>query len=293
MMLWLCVAIRILANPFSNAFQKLLAYQTADPLFIIFATHGLLSLACIPLFFIIPWPLSGEFWFNIAVCSILCVAGNVLIVQALKRSDLSVLGPINAYKSVVSLLPGMLLLHEFPGLLGMSGIALIVFGSYFLVDQQANEAANKAIVRLFRDKGIQLRFAALILSATEAVYLKRALHASSSLTTFAYWSVLGLGVSLVAVGVTLDRTQLRHEAGIFRSNLLTYLLLFGTTGLMQLSTIFVLAGFQVGYALALFQTSTIISVVLGHRLFQEGQFLKRLFGSAIMVAGAILIIAGR
>ena len=34
MFLWLCIAIRILANPFSNAFQKLLSHKTADPLFI-------------------------------------------------------------------------------------------------------------------------------------------------------------------------------------------------------------------------------------------------------------------
>jgi hypothetical protein len=48
---------------------------------------------------------------------------------------LSVLGPVNAYKSVISLVPGMVLLGEFPEgmvLAGMvlAGMGLIVGGSY-------------------------------------------------------------------------------------------------------------------------------------------------------------------
>jgi drug/metabolite transporter (DMT)-like permease len=47
---------------------------------------------------------------------------------------------------------------------------------------------------------------------------------------------------------------------------------------------------QVGYSLALFQLSTLISVFLGYRYFQEGQIPKRLLGSAIMAAGAVMIV---
>jgi drug/metabolite transporter (DMT)-like permease len=46
----------------------------------------------------------------------------------------------------------------------------------------------------------------------------------------------------------------------------------------------------VGYSLALFQLSTLISVFLGCRYFQEGQIRKRLLGSVIMAAGAMLIV---
>ena len=293
MTLWLCVLIRIVTSPFSNVFQKMLTRNAAAPLFIICVTHGLLSLACVPVFLFFLKPLSVEFWLDISVCSLLCVSGNVLIVKALNFSDLSVLGPINAYKSVISLIPGMILLNEFPGPLGLSGIVLIVVGSYFIVDKDLNEASTLAIARFLKDRGIQYRFAALILSAMEAVFLKRALHASSSLTTFAFWSILGFGVSSVAVAVVIDTKQMRHEISVLGSNRLTFVMLFVTTGLMQLSTIFVLEGLQVGYSLALFQTSTLISVVLGYRLFQERHFIKRLVGSMVMVAGAVLIIVSK
>jgi drug/metabolite transporter (DMT)-like permease len=292
MMIWLSVVVRVVVNPCSNVMQKVLTRSAADPLFIICATHGLLSLIGLPLVLAFLPPLSGEFWLNITASSTLAVVGNVLLVQAVKRSDLSVLGPINAYKSVVSLVPGVILLREMPSLMGLSGIALVVAGSYGLVDQDGMVGGPSGLVRLFRDRGVQYRVAALVLTATEAVFLKRALLASSSLTTFAVWSLLGFGVSLFAVA-TLLGSQVRHDLSVLRGNKRTYLTLFVTTGLMQLTTLATLEWFQVGPALALFQTSALISVVLGYKVFQERHVLKRLLGSAVMACGAVLIIVGR
>ena len=130
MILWLYILVRIVANPFSNVFQKLLTRQAAHPLFIICAAHGLLSIACLPIFLFRLPLLPSEFWLDMTLCTILTVSGNVFIVQAVKRSDLSVLGPINAYKSVVSLIPGIIWLNEAPESMGLAGIVLIVAGSY-------------------------------------------------------------------------------------------------------------------------------------------------------------------
>ncbi len=48
-----------------------------------------------------------------------------------------------------------------------------------------------------------------------------------------------------------------------------HLLLAVTTGLMQLSTQYMFNLLRVGYSLALFQTSTLLSVLFGYRFFQE------------------------
>src|SRR5262245_38106710 len=102
MILWLCVAVRIVANPLSNVLQKVLTNRQASPMFVIVITHGLLSLVCVPLLVIGQVPTGASFWANMAASTILAVAGNALIVKALAISDLSFLGPVNAYKSVVS-----------------------------------------------------------------------------------------------------------------------------------------------------------------------------------------------
>src|SRR3954468_10025329 len=105
-----------------------------------------------------------------------------MIVRALELSDLSVLGPINAYKSVVSLIPAAVLLREVPGVAALCGIGLIVAGSYGLVERVPKGDAGNVFSRFFRDVGIRYRFGGLVLSAIEAVFLKLALKASSPQT---------------------------------------------------------------------------------------------------------------
>lgn len=61
-------------------------------------------------------------------------------------------------------------------------------------------------------------------------------------------------------------------------------------GTMQYTTNFVFDRMNVGYALALFQLSTIVSIFLGYRIFKEQDIRKKLLGSVIMVAGSAIII---
>ncbi|MEO8522975.1 MAG: EamA/RhaT family transporter, partial [Acidobacteriota bacterium] len=58
----------------------------------------------------------------------------------------------------------------------------------------------------------------------------------------------------------------------------------------QLATLLAFGVMQVGYSLALFQLSALVSVFLGYRYFHERHTRRRLLGAAIMVAGAALIV---
>ena len=288
----LFVATRIVTNPLSNVFQKQLTQRLASPVFIIGAVHALLTVVCLPLLlFMAPLkPGTGsEVWGNMVVCAGLAVSSNVLLVYALKSTDLSVLGPINAYKSVVSLVLGIFLIGELPTAMGVAGILLILAGSYFIVDRDLTQPRRNAFVLFFRERGVQLRFAALGLSATEAVFLKKAILLSSPLTTFVLWSILGLPIASAAIAIML-RGHWGNDLRLLQDNWRTYCWLAITTGLMQLTTVLTFGTLQVGYSLALFQMSALLSVFLGHRYFQEGHIRKRLFGSIVMVAGAVMIV---
>lgn len=289
-MLWSCVLVRVFVNPFSNVFQKILAGRGVSPLLVVGITHALLTVVCLPVLLVGQLPDGSEFWLNITLCAGLAVAGNVLIVMAMEISDLSILGPVNSYKSIVSLVPGMVLLHEVPSPWGLLGIALIVAGSYFIADREGANGGRNVLLRFFTDRGVQYRVAALILSAIEAVFLKRALIASSPLATFAVWSVL----SLVFVAPLAGRLG-NVRAGVWNAwtSKWNCLMLAITTGLMQLSTIVVFSGFQVAAALALFQTSTLVSVVLGWHVFGERNVARRFVGAIVMAGGAILIVITR
>jgi drug/metabolite transporter (DMT)-like permease len=287
----LFVIIRIVSNPLSNVFQKQLTRRDADPALILAVTHALLAVATLPLllFRIIDWRQPAAFWTNMVPCAVLAVASNILLVQALRLTDLSVLGPLNAYKSVISLLLGIFLIGELPSMIGLAGMLLIVAGSVCIIDRQTGQRRRHALSAFLRDPGVHLRFAALVLSATEAVFLKRALHHAPALEVFTGWAQLCFPLAALAAWIRM-RNQPSPMLAVLRPNLTAFLALALTTGLMQLTSLLTFARMQVGYSLALFQLSALLSVLLGHHFFQEGHLHKRLLGASIMVLGAGIIV---
>ena len=286
----LLVAARIVSNPVSNVFQKQLAQRGVHPVAVIASAHLLLSLLAIPwLLGTAEQPTSRTFWGDLMLCAALAVSSNILLVYALRAADLSLLGPINAYKAVLSLGLGAVVLGEIPTAWGLAGVWLILVGSYRLSDPEPTAGGGSRRHRLWGNRGVQLRVAALVLSATEAVFLKRALQAASPSFTLAAWAVAGLPFVALA-GVWWMGTGMRAQIITLRTSLPTCLALAATTGLMQGTTLFTFERLPVGYSLALFQTSALLSVLLGHRLFREGQLARRLTGCLLMVIGAGLIV---
>jgi drug/metabolite transporter (DMT)-like permease len=180
-------------------------------------------------------------------------------------------------------------LHEIPTGWQLAGMGLIVLGSIVVVGRDQG-TERWSLGSLFRARGVQLRFAALIFSAVEAIFLKRALLESSPLTTFTLWALFGFGCSAVVVAAGPGRKLIRSDIAVLGTHRLIYAWLALTTGVMQLSTLITLKVFTVGPALALFQTSTILTVILGRTVFIEKHFFKRIAGSVVMIAGAIIII---
>ncbi|MCC7424148.1 MAG: EamA family transporter [Planctomycetaceae bacterium] len=292
MILWLCVLVRIVSNPVSNALQKVLTQRGLHPLMIVGSTHLLLSLACVPICVQSAEDLSMSFWWSISVCAALAVTSNALLVQAVKLSDLSILGPINAWKAVVSLLPGVVLLGEVPSVAALCGIGLILVGSYVLTGRSRGGGGGRP-ARLYADRGVQFRFAALVLSGVEAVFLKESLLESTPMITFAWWSVMGLAAAFLGSGIVAQSDSRFEQFPVLRRSIGLTLVVAITTGLMQFTTLVVLSDYAVGPALALFQTSALVSVLLGWRYFQERDVVRRLAGSVVMVVGAILIVLAR
>ena len=202
------IILRVLSNPLGNVFQKQLTNRYNHPLLINFLTFLLLSVFCIIPAIQVRWlELPFEFWKYCILAGIVGATGNGFLVKALQCGDLSVLGPINSYKSVVGIIVGIFLLGEIPNLWGIAEVHL---------------------VKEFK------------------------------------------------------RIKIRDLSSYF------YLVL--CIGPMQYTTNYVFDHMEVGYALALFQLSTIVSIFLGYRIFKEENITKKLIGSVIMVAGSVMII---
>jgi drug/metabolite transporter (DMT)-like permease len=282
----LAVMIRILINPFSNVLQKQITIKGQHPLFINLTTYALLAFISIFLVFDISiQSLDSEFWIYSIAGGITGALGNGFIVKALEKGELSVLGPINAYKSIVGMLFAYLLIKEIPNAWGIAGMIFIIIGSYFVLDT----TEEKFSWQLFKTPAIQFRLAALILTGIQAVLDKKVIEHSNLTIAFAGWSIFGAGFSFIFILFTKVSIQ-KEFKNIHREVLIKYFLLVVTVGLMLASTNYTLSHMPVGYALALFQLSILLSVVLGHRFFNELHIFKKLMGATIMVIGSALII---
>ena len=281
----IAVFLRVMVNPLANVFQKQLTAKSNHPLAVNFLTYFLLALISIPFMFGIAWlQLKIDFWLYSILGGIVGSMGNGFLVKALEKGDLSVLGPINAYKSIVGMLIGVFLLQEIPDIWGMAGVILIIYGSYFILDT----TEEKFTWALLRRSEIQFRILAMILTAIEAVFVKKTIAASSVNIAFIGWCWFGAFFSFLLL--LFYRIRIREQIKFASGSLWKYTFLIACVGVMQLTTNYAFDHMPVVYALALFQLSVIVSVILGHRIFSEKDIGKKLIGTAIMIAGSVMII---
>jgi drug/metabolite transporter (DMT)-like permease len=219
------------------------------------------------------------------------VAGNYFLVKSLQRGDLSVLGPVNAYKALVSLVFGLFLLGEIPNSWGIAGMLLIVLGSYFVLSQTSD--SQRFSWSIFKNPDVRYRFLALFLSAIDALFLKKIILATDAHLAFVSWCMGGFLFSAIALLFTQKSRNLQNQWVVVKEHRWHFLALGLSAGLMQLSTNYAFEGIQVSYALALFQISALVSVFFGVHFFQETHLWRKLAGAAVMVAGAVLIILFR
>ncbi len=280
---------RILSNPVANALQKQLV-QKKSAILINWYSYLFLSLFCLlvsinsssNIQIVKEFLTYGlDFWFYVALAGILCTLGSICLIKALQIGDMSVLGPINSYKSIVGLVFGVILLDEIPSITGLAGVLLIVAGSWFIFDTVDEGFSFK----LFLRKDIILRFCALFFTGCEAAVLKKIILMSSVWESFILWCFSGFIFTLLIFLVFNVKIQLLTKKELIKCFFIALCL-----GVMQFSTNFVFEKMNVGLALALFQLSTLVSVILGYKIFQEQQILKKVLGSIIMIAGTCLIL---
>lgn len=267
------VLVRIFSNSYLNVCQKMLTMRGQRASVVNFYTYLGLSVLVLPLLRSCTEYFSTELLLNFFVMGLLGALGNYFIIKALSIGELSTLAPINSYKPVVALFAGILYLHEIPTFKAVVAIALIIVGTIILIDKTAGK---------FNAKAVFYRVLALIFSATEAVFIKKIIVLSDVRIAFVLWVLAGMLFS--ALFVVRSMKNMKIVSWKYQ------ILLVLAVGLMQYSTNYVFSGLNVSYALALFQLSTLISVIMGANLFHEEGLQRKLIASVVMVFGAIVLI---
>lgn len=272
----------------STVYQKKLAQHGLHPFYIVAATYLVLGVLAAPLLHYVEFTsLSTGFGLNVWLASLFDVAGWMFLVLSLSKTDLSVFGPLNAYKVVASMLLAVLFLNEVPSVQGLLGVLIIIVGSFFLMPPKATSSANK-ISGLLRDKGVQARFLSIFLFSIGTVFLKKSV-ASGVLETMVFWSLIGLPLVLLSNYFFLPNS-LAEQLKNTKQHLYSIFLVGAMVFAMQYFTLLLLANMLVAYALALFQLGMVLQVLIGYRVFNEKDIARKLLASLVMMVGSLLVL---
>ena len=284
MLVTLSVLARIFSNSVANLYQKK-ASETDSSVVVNILSYLVMSLFCVIPAFMVDWSVFGfEFWFYVVIAGMLCTAGTLALIAALRVGELSVLAPINSYKSVIGLISAFLLLGELPCLRELICVFFIIWGSIFVL----SDGSEKFSFKVFLRRDVRLRFFALLCSGVEASFLKKIILMSDFKIALILWCFSGLICSLIVYMFKRGRLG----KGVSSGNYLNCFIIGVALVLMQLTTNYVFTCMPVGTALALFQLSSLVSLFFGYRVYKEGNMLRKLFGTVIMIGASVVILAG-
>jgi drug/metabolite transporter (DMT)-like permease len=265
----LFVVGRLLFSSISNVFQKQLSHQGLHPFYIVAATYLILGAIAAPLLGMIDVAaLTDTFWVNVFWASLLDVGGWMFLVMSLSKTDLSVFGPLNAYKVIISMVLAVLFLDEIPSIQGFMGVLVIIAGSFFLLPPSGALETN-GMFRLLLDRGVQARFLSIGLFSIGTVFLKNSVVHAGPLDTLIFWSLVGLPLILLANALFLRDgfvLSVKKSGNHIYTLVMTGILVF----VMQYLTLVLLSQMLVAYTLALFQLGMMLQVWLGHKIGSLG-----------------------
>lgn len=280
---------RLFLSSVSNVFQKQLSHLGLHPFYIVATTYAVLSALSLPFAFNAAFAQrSPPFWINVFLASLFDVGGWMFMVMSLSKTDLSVFGPLNAYKVVISMMLAIVFLGEIPTAQGFAGVMVIVAGSFLLLPP-SNGAAQNRFAQLLLDRGVQARFLSILLFSIGTLFLKGSLEHSTPLETLIFWSWFGLPLVLLA-NAFLETERLTENVKKSQPHILQMAAVGVTVFVMQYLTLVLMSQMLIAYTLALFQLGMLVQVFLGYRIFNEPHLVRRLIASLVMVAGSVLVL---
>jgi len=222
-------------------------------------------------------------WGWLAFGGFMDAVGNLVMMAALRRTDLSIFGPLSAIRPILAFFAGWLLLGERPSLAGLAGIGVIVASGWLLLAGGAG--AWREAGRGGAAKMVALRVGGLACSSVGAVFLKRGAGETSVELALAVWVLAGLATlglwRALASGIPRERGWDKGAPGA-----LPHALVFLA---MQWMTIHIFKSTLLAYSFAYFQLGMVLQVAVGAVWFKEPEIKRRLGACLGMAAGAGLV----
>lgn len=270
----------------SGVFSKK-ALKEVNPLLVAFAN----IFFALPFFLIallwLNWsPLNFIFWRAALISAALNVIALLFVMRALKIGGLSSTIPFLSFTPLFLIFTSKLIVGEFPSMLGILGIILIIVGAY-VIETGEQKGFLGPFKSLVKNKGAQLVILASFIYSISSSFDKVAVLNSNPIT---YLVVLYSIIALVYI--ILIQLKSDQKFGAIKQK---FKILF-PIGLLAALTVFfqmtAINSAMVSYVISLKRTSVFWSVLLGLIIFKEKNIKFRLASALLMVIGVFLISLG-
>jgi drug/metabolite transporter (DMT)-like permease len=229
-------------------------------------------------------PLDLTFWICLAVGLPLELSAFLCYMRAIKVSPLSLTLPFLAFTPAFVILSGYLVLGETPSTCGITGIAMIVVGSYLLHLNQVRRNWLAPVQAVFMEQGSWLMLlVAMIYSLTATIGKLAILHSSPTFFGVAYFLLFTLLV--FSLFPLIPRAHVRNLFAKPFPGVASGLALAG----MIFSHTFAISLIQAAYMLSIKRSSLLFGVIFGAVFFRERNLRERLLGASVMMSGVLTI----
>jgi uncharacterized membrane protein len=286
-MLWFIYAIgAAVGNAAKDALRKGIL-KDCDEYSLAFFAMALSALFLLP---IALWqgipPIGKNFLYLVVLSGVSISIAQLLILKGLKHSDLSLCSPMLTFSPAILLITSPLIIGEYPNLLGVCGVLLIVIGAYLLNISKFREGILSPFRHLARDKGPRYFLIVAVIFGISANFDKLGVNSSSP--SFWVLSVNSLSAFILLI-ILLTRKNLkqsmRKTIGMGR-----YVIILGIINMIMLMLqMNAVKLAQVPYVISVKRSSAIFGVIFGALFFKEKGFRERMLGVSIMVIGVMLI----
>ncbi|MDD3620341.1 MAG: DMT family transporter [Desulfobulbaceae bacterium] len=218
------------------------------------------------------------------------IAAILLLVEAIRGSELSYALPFLGLTPVFTILTAWVLRGEVIGLVGVLGILLVFLGTMSIDAGSLPDWAKLGGRRIFRDRGVRLVVCVALIYSISSVYDKSATLLSDPYT-FVWYSAVIRAVALLLL--FFGRRRLWGIDNSVTTVRPAHILLFAFLGVTFIAeALFQMGALQTGpvaFVIAIKRLSILFTSLAGVLVFKEAFSLARLSGAVLIVAGVTII----
>jgi len=292
-MVW-CITGILTAFFFSltHIISKYIADRT-DPFYLSNTVWMLYSIIVFP-FVIIFWPelvINIKVFFGLILIGIISFSTQVIFFKSLKQGTVSKTVPLLSITPLFTLIIALLWLKEFPKLTGVSGIILIVFGTYILnINHFRRDQFFEPLFAIFKVNAYRLMLMVALAYGFGSVLDKFVVNHSNVISRvfiFSYFSVFFNTVYLILKDKKDFFYKTKHVLRFWKTILLFDIFYL----LMLLLQMYSLTLTHTAYVISLKRTAALFSVIMAYFIFGEKKYIwSTLSGTFLMVIGAVFIM---